>query len=253
MNAYGYFTTSSLLFHIIAALSFLWRTPSLSLAGILPTTLAAASLTAGCIHTLYHFSALPSWLMLLATVISWLTVLGYSCFHMKAAMFITSPLCILLVCSDIIHRTPQSEVSFLRDLHILTAILGQAMAITACIASVLLLWKQKTLKQKPINPTPSPTPSLQKLTQILYVSLYIGVVFFSLALLSGVSYLATLSFSQITLELHSKVLWALAVWGFYLYLLFLKEVRGTTPTYLAKLSALGGTVLGAIFLIINAT
>lgn len=259
MSAYWYFTTSSLLFHVIAALSFLWRPPAAargtpSFVTLLPTLLAAASLSAGCIYTLYHFLTLPSWLMLLSTALTWLTMLGCVLFRMKMMVLITAPLCILMICGDMIHRSPHdTEISFLRDLHILTAILGQATAIISCVISLLLLWQQKGLKQKPMNLMHlSQTPSLQKLLQLLAVSLYISVVLFSLALLSGISYASTLPFTDISLELRSKVVWALSVWGFYLYLLFLKDLYDISPARLAKLSVWGGGVLSLTFLMISA-
>lgn len=257
MSPLWYFTTSALLFHIIAALSFLWKLPKepariRHLVDILPIGGAALSLTAGCFYTLYQSHTLPAWTVLLAAALSWLGALGALRWHLKSSATLVSPLCILVICLGLISGGGEPEVSFLRDLHILTAILGQAMAMAVTCVSFIFLTRKKGLKNKALTPLRlTPGPSLERLTHLLSTTLYLTVVLFSLALLSGVTFVTSLSFSQVPHDLWAKITWALAVWSFYLYLLYLKKIHSPPPSQIARLSIWGGVIHSLAFVIVN--
>lgn len=210
-------------------------------AGIFLTFLAAGSLFSETMRSISENGQLSSTAVLLAGILCLMTLVGQIAFKISLAGIFTLPISTLLLLLDLFQSPARyiatyGSQSIYRNLHIMSAILGEAMAIGAFSISMLYLWQHKNLKHKTINHISNKLPALEKLSSLLDICLWAGMIFLSIALISGAFYSSqSLEHSGLTI----KILWALAVWGWYMAILVIKNVLKKRPKFVAKLSLVG--------------
>ncbi len=127
--------------------------------------------------------------------------------------------------------------------HIIGASLGQVLALAACVVALLYLWQRYRLKHKNFNVLSSRIPALDQLEKILLSCLWLGFIFISLALASGVYYFFRQGeYSSPAVE---KFIWASTVWLWYLATLLMKSVYAQPSRRIAQMSLVGFVLLGA--------
>jgi ABC-type uncharacterized transport system permease subunit len=140
---------------------------------------------------------------------------------------------------------------WLTGFHVSMAIAGQAMAIAACVLSVVFLWQHRALKRRrmaDILAMGENLPALDRLDRWLRISLITGFVMLTLSLITGAFFITSLPgglSAPDALALKSKVLWAVAVWSWYLGTLVARNILRSPARVVARLSV-GGFVLMAV-------
>ena len=170
-----------------------------------------------------------------------MTIVGQVFYRMGLAGIFALPLSTLMLLLDLFMKPSKfqsAEAPYLvfRDVHIITAILGEAMAIGAFTISMMYLWQHQNLKNKILDQITNKVPALDKLDKLLNLTLWLGMLFLTTALISG-AYYTTRSAAQDGITL--KVIWALSVWIWYMAILVLKNVLKKSTSYVAKLSLVG--------------
>jgi ABC-type uncharacterized transport system permease subunit len=140
---------------------------------------------------------------------------------------------------------------WLTGTHVTLAIAGQALAIAACVLSILFLWQHQALKRRKmadIIAMGEKVPSLARLDHWLRVTLIAGFVMLTLSLLTGAVFIAQIPgglAENVPDALKSKVLWAVAVWSWYLGTLVAKNILRSPARVVARMSV-GGFSLMAL-------
>jgi len=171
--------------------------------------------------------------------------------HVDSVFFFASPVLTFLLglyffATSLHPSMPQYLEKTLLGLHIAGASMGQLLALTSGILSVLFLWQEKLLKQKNLRHLPPRLPSLESLGEILSASLFIGFLYLTLALISGILYILFFTEYRHVLP-QGKILWASLVWGWYLVIL-LSQRWGHMPTRrIAIMSLVGFCFLALAF------
>ena len=125
--------------------------------------------------------------------------------------------------------------------HIATALSGEALCIVAFSASLLYIWDYRRLKSHVLERRPF-MPSLQTLDDVVGRVSLIGFLLISTSLASGVMLILD---AQMRTHLSPlKVIWAFAVWGWYLLALVGRGYWGWTGKRGAHLSIWGSALLG---------
>lgn len=231
-------------------LSFQKNSEFWSRLGLVSGLSAAILLLIEIITGLSLYGALVSTSVILACVITWMTIIGQVFFQMKLAGIMTLPLSMLMLLLDLFNGPPnfvkpvESGAHLFRDIHIITANLGQAMAIGAFSISVMYLWQRKNLKEKVLNQVTDKVPALDRLSILLNRSIWLGLIFLTVALISGAFYVSR---SIVAYGLEYKVLWAIGVWVWYLSILILKNVFNKPTHYVSKLCVIGFFILAISF------
>lgn len=125
--------------------------------------------------------------------------------------------------------------------HIATALSGEALCIVAFSASLLYIWDYRRLKSHVLERRPF-MPSLQTLDDVVGRVSLIGFLLISTSLASGV--MLILDAKMRTHLSPLKVIWAFAVWGWYLLALVGRGYWGWTGKRGAHLSIWGSALLG---------
>ena len=190
--------------------------------------------------------------LLLITIISSITIWLHVKSHIKTIGIFVAPFSMLILLflafsynSTGIHISPKGP-HYLAKIHITLSVLGQSFAIVGFAIATLYLFQQRALKKKQLNFISKATPPLNKLESSLILSLWCGFGFLSLGLISGVVFTIFLSELSISL-MYTKIIWALAVWIWYLAILLTKNVFGKSGSVIAKMSCLGFTLLMITF------
>ena len=126
-------------------------------------------------------------------------------------------------------------------LHIATAISGEALCMVAFSSSLLYLWDYSRLKSRVLERRPF-MPSLETLDKLVGRTSLVGFLLISTSLATGVMLIV-----DIRLRAHItslKVIWAFAVWGWYLLALVGRGYWGWTGRRGAHLSIWGTLLLG---------
>lgn len=134
---------------------------------------------------------------------------------------------------------------WLAGFHVTMALAGQAMAIAACVLSILYLWQHRALKQRRIMELGSRVPSLERLDECLRVALITGFVTLTLSLVTGALFMTALPpgiSATMLVALRAKILWAIAVWSWYLATLVARNVLRSPVRIIARMSV-GGFAL----------
>lgn len=125
--------------------------------------------------------------------------------------------------------------------HIATALSGEALCIVAFSASLLYIWDYRRLKSHVLERRRF-MPSLQTLDDVVGRVSLIGFLLISTSLASGVMLILD---AKMRIHLSPlKVIWAFAVWGWYLLALVGRGYWGWTGKRGAHLSIWGSALLG---------
>jgi ABC-type uncharacterized transport system permease subunit len=184
---------------------------------------------------------------MLAASIAWVTIISWFVWQIELIAAFTSPLIAIILMSGIFFAPNSypyvtSEQGLAMKLHVSSAVLGQTFAIIACAMSLLFLWLDKKLKNKQLQDVPVKFPGINTLNKSLTVALWAGFIFITISLLSG-SFYAISGQLPLSINLSSKVIWAILVWVWYLAILILKSLLGFRPQKVARMSLVGFFIL----------
>ena len=194
--------------------------------------------------------ATPSALLLTAAV-AWVGVIAASFLNLRAIIACLAPLATLILLlyllftADSLPATSVASNTML-GLHVLLAICGEAFAIGACALAIIYLWQRHILKKKLLKWVGIDTPALDRIGRSLLFCLWTGFAFLTIGLLTGAVY-SKLYTHALHEGLRLKIIWALAVWGWYLAILVSNRIFNSSPRWVAHMS-LGGFVLLALAL-----
>lgn len=249
MTVVSYTIILALLLLSLATMAYLYsfqaKKQKLLLAAVGVTGASGLVLGAAVYFTWSAGSGTGSSAILLAFILAWMTVFGYFKFGMKNSGLLTLPVAILVLLGEVFSSTgaalPVDEsLTSYRNIHILAAILGECMAIGAFATSLTYLWQHRNLKKKNMPLVSSEVPALDKLSSILDLSLWLGLGFLTVALISG----AYFYLHSLTKEgFAAKIVWAICVWLWYLIILVLRHVLRKSPILTARLSLVGFFIL----------
>ena len=186
---------------------------------------------------------------LLASTLGLLSLLVFLRFKVRPIGAFTAPLATLILLFQFFAApipAPEGDqaASVLISIHIVMAILGQTFAIGACAVSVLYLWQRNALKKRQLTQMPMQVPAMDRLDSILVRFIWAGFIFISLSLISGAMFVQFYKFTGAP-SLHAKVVWAIAVWAWYLAILISRNVLNHPGRRIAQMS-LGGFFLLAM-------
>ena len=187
--------------------------------------------------------------MLLSMAIAWLGVVAGFFFNIRAIISFLAPLVTIILLGESLFGSWATSSSLtsgglLSSVHILLAICGEAFAIGACGLAILYLWQRHILKNKLLQWLGLEIPALDRIGSYLGYSLWLGFIFLTIGLLTGALY-SRWQARPLDGELQLKIVWALAVWGWYLVILVRKNVFNGSARSIARMS-LGGFVLLAV-------
>ncbi len=201
-----------------------------------------------CTASLFGHGAADDTGTLLATCLAWLTIGAYVRWKLKPLGALVAPLVtlLLLVQSFAIPslRGTGTPSAALAAVHVTAAVLGQTFAIGACAVSVFYLWSRNALKRRQLGQLPAQVPAIDKLERLLTLLLWSGFIFITAGLVTGALHVQ----QQGVLEgarLEAKVVWAIAVWLWYLATLIARNVLNHPGKRIAQMS-LGGFALMAV-------
>lgn len=193
--------------------------------------------------------------LLLTASVGWLAVGGHLYFKMKPIGAFVAPLATLIMLMRVFiapapGQWPQDltaqDMSTLGQIHIASAVLGQAFAIIACAISVVYLWQQNLLKKKLLDQLPVGVPAMDRLSRMLMLALWSGFVLITLGLVSGALFVQVSPVDP-ELRLGAKVMWAIIVWLWYLATLLARNVLGKPMKRIAQMSLFGLLILALTY------
>ncbi len=217
------------------------------MAGFLSFLAATVTMTAVIITSRsYGQYTQLSGLVLIATI-SWLSVIGFFKVKLKMLGTFVAPFATFIILLQFFTAPRHGHVlipgtSGWGYTHIIFSLLGEAFAICACAVSVMYLLQQQALKKKQLARINSATPPIDKLERTLIASLWVGFTFITLALISGAIY-TQFFLATITSSLGTKIVWAMAVWLWYLITLLARNIFNVSGRKIAWMSLWGFLLL----------
>lgn len=194
----------------------------------------------------YGYYTMLSGLILVAAI-SWVTLISVFLFRTKTLPTFVAPFATFMILLQFftapqhVHVVTQ-EKSFLAGFHIFCALLGEAFAIVACGISVLYLNQQRALKRKQLALITSATPPIDRLDRIHAIILWAGFAFISVGLITGAIY-AQFYVPNLGSSLQAKIIWAFAVWFWYLVTLLARNIFNFSGKRIALMSLIGFLLL----------
>ena len=162
--------------------------------------------------------------------------------RLAAAMLAPLGMLVLLV-RFFAAPVPQiAPTMWLTGFHISMALAGQVMAIAACVLSVLYLWQHNALKRRKIHELQPGIPALDRLDQWLKIALISGFVMLTCSLVTGALFMTALppgTTAATLIALRAKILWAVAVWSWYLAILVARNILRSPARVIARMSVVG--------------
>ncbi len=131
---------------------------------------------------------------------------------------------------------------WLTGFHVSMALAGQVMAIAACVLSLLYLWQHNALKRRKILELQPGVPALDRLDQWLKIALISGFVMLTCSLVTGALFMTGLPTgitASTLIALRAKILWAVAVWSWYLAILVARNILRSPARIIARMSVIG--------------
>ena len=192
--------------------------------------------------------------MLLAVCLSILTVVAHYFFRMPSVGLFFSPLITLILLIDyftqpslpLLDPGVAGVAEWLKLTHIGVAILGETFAIGCCVIAILYLMQQRALKEKRIEAMGASTPTLHRLDRLLTWGLWLGLLGITAGLVTGAIY-SQYYVPHAARSLELKVLWAIAVWIWYLATLLARQVLNRSAVEVAKMCLAGFLLLSVAF------
>ncbi len=181
---------------------------------------------------------------ILIVSLCWITVLAKVIFDFRMVGAFVAPLSmIILLIQFLFFPPPHTSVetqgpSLLLYAHIITSVLGEAFAITSCVIAVLYLMQQRAMKTKNLDRLQAAQVPISKLNTALMGTLWAGFILLTSGLIMGAVY------SQFFLvgdraALLGKIIWAFAVWLWYLATLVCKNLANLPAKKLAWMTIVG--------------
>jgi len=180
---------------------------------------------------------------ILISAICWITVLAKVIFDFRMVGAFVAPLSMIILLAQFLFFAPHDPVetegpSALLYAHIVTSVLGEAFAIISCVIAVLYLMQQRAMKTKRLDRLQAAQVPISKLNTALMGTLWVGFVLLTSGLIMGAVY------SQFFLigdraSLMGKIIWAFAVWLWYLATLVCKNLANLPAKKLAWMTIVG--------------
>lgn len=206
-----------------------------------PFVAATICLSASLIGILRYGYVQQTTGIFVVAIISWLTVFGYFQLRMRLIGSLVAPFAIFVLLYQLFSYRIDTHVgappSFFAITHIGLSLVGVAFGVLACIIAVIYLRHQYLLKSKKITMIPKFSPSLSTLDRSLFRFLWLGFSFLTLGLITGAIYAGIYGLKDQLLS--PKVLWAFAVWGWYLVVLIARNVLGWPSRRIAVMTLAG--------------
>lgn len=187
---------------------------------------------------------------MLASTLGLLSLLVFLRFKVRPIGAFTAPLATLILFTQFFAAplvspgaspTGAQASDALVTFHVITAIFGQTFAIGACAVSVLYLWQRNALKKRQLNQIPTQVPAMDRLESILVRFVWAGFILITLSLISGAIVVQYYALSDLP-SLQAKIVWATAVWAWYLAILISRNILNHPGRRIAQMS-LGGFFL----------
>lgn len=135
-------------------------------------------------------------------------------------------------------------------IHVLLALLGDAVFAIACSASVLYLLQERRLKARRGRGALKGLPSLERLDQVSYSALKWGLILLTLAILTGIVW-AHEAWERGDWLADPKLLFSLLVWALYTVLLQGRITAGWRGRWAAQLTIAGFAVIVVSLVSVN--
>ena len=257
MNTYWYLVGISFLCYVLASLASMMRVAGGTVTGstkshhylmVALTACAVLNLIVFGLLKMSLFNSLISWKLLLSIILSVFALVSFFKLKIPSSLTTLNGICLVLVSIDLIQNPlslQTSPMNLARDFHIIFATLGQGAAIICLLFASLIMYKQRSLKEKTQL---LERPPLETLGSVFDLSAQGGLLCFSLALVSGVIFVASQRSAEPT---GVKLAWGLSIWMFYLYLMHLKSVQKTPLQGRIKIALWGLCSLEAIYLLVH--
>ncbi len=180
---------------------------------------------------------------ILIASICWLTVLAKIIFDFRMLGAFVAPLSMIILLAQFLFIPPHGPAnsegpSALMYAHILTSVLGEAFAIIACVLAVFYLMQQRALKNKNLDRLQAAQVPISKLTTALMATLWIGFILLTSGLIMGAVYSQFFMIGDRE-SLMGKIIWAFAVWVWYLATLVGKNLMNLPAKKLAWMTIAG--------------
>lgn len=228
----------------VANLSGRWGHIAFAFGTIILTVLAVATLE----PVSGSGSDLHSTAIWLATALGWLSIIAWFVWNLNLIGAFTSPLIALVLLVDafftrvVLPAEVSTPSSPLLSVHVASAIIGQAFAIAACGASLMLLWQERKLRKRQLSDVPDSFPAMDILSKALSMTLWIGFSFITTGLLTG-AVIVQIYNPPASFSVGAKASWAILVWSWYLCILVLRNILSYRPQKIARMSLIGFALL----------
>ncbi len=182
----------------------------------------------------------------LTTAISWITLFIHIVFKLNGGIILASPIATLVILIEMFqNRGGHFEMSpppLLLNIHITTAIIGEAFAIASFIWAIMDLYQKNAMKKKKINLLLQNSMNLGSTEKALNLCLWVGFIFLTIGLLLGAiaNQFSSLSETNVAGE---KILWAIGVWICYLSALIVHYTRGANSKRTAQITVFGFIIM----------
>ncbi|MBC7534050.1 MAG: cytochrome c biogenesis protein CcsA [Oligoflexus sp.] len=193
---------------------------------------------------------------ILISAICWITVLAKSIFDFRMLGAFVAPFAMILLLVQFLFFAPHSPAeteapSFLLYAHIITSVIGEAFAIISCVLAIFYLMQQRAMKTKQLDRLQAAQVPISKLNSALMATLWAGFVFLTSGLIMGAVYLQFFYVGDRE-SLMGKIIWAFAVWLWYLATLVCKNMANLPAKKLAWMTIVGfGLLVVGLFGINN--
>lgn len=193
---------------------------------------------------IFNFSAshLISTFILISSI-CWITVLAKIIFDFRMLGAFAAPFSMIVLLIQFLFFAPHSPAetvapSFLLYAHIITSVMGEAFAIIACILAIFYLMQQRAMKAKQLDRLQAAQVPISKLNSALMSTLWAGFVLLTSGLIMGAVYLQFFYVGDRN-ALMGKIIWAFAVWIWYLATLVSKNLANLPAKKLAWMTIIG--------------
>lgn len=199
----------------------------------------------------------------LAVTLGWLTIAAGLVFRALPIGVLTAPVTTLILLIQYFSTVPAKiynnsgaelllgdHATILVRIHIVSAMIGEAFGIGACGVGMFYLWQRRSLKNRLVDQLAGNLPALDILEKLLAWCLWIGFIFFTVSLVTGALYFQSMWSvghpieAQTEGQLSAKIIWAIAVWIWYLATLVSRNLRHSGKRI--ALLSVGGFVLLAV-------
>ncbi len=176
--------------------------------------------------------------ILLSGLIGFSALISETKFRLRFAGPIASPLATLLLIFELLKGESTNvlapDTPLFLSLHVGAAVLGELAGVVSFIIAVMYLWQQRSLKQRNLKVL-SNLPSLESLSALLHRSIISGFILISITLVSGAGFAteSTRNFGT------PKLLWAIALWSWYLVIMISRNYLGKSIKLQAQWAIIG--------------